>query len=143
MSIWDGFLDGSVLLLLLAAFPVALLLRRRLLSRNGGTFELSFHDQRKGHWTLGLGRVTGDQLEWFRIFSLGLRPTRSWSRAELSYASTRQPDAAERASLFGGHVVVICRAAEGDIELSMSPAALTGLQAWLEAAPPGEARRRV
>ena len=41
-------------------------------------------------------------------------------------------------SLYGDHVVVICRAPGGeDVELAMSPSSLMGFQAWLEAAPPG------
>ena len=142
MSFWEGLLDSSLLLAVLAAYPIALLIRRRFLSRHGGTFELSHRDEGKQTWTLGLGRVAGEELQWFRIFSLGWRPSRSWHRIDLSYAATREPEEAERGGLFGGHVVVICRDRGRDVELAMSPSALTGLQAWLEAAPPGEARRR-
>jgi hypothetical protein len=34
-------------------------------------------------------------------------------------------------------VVVSCQTPAGPVELAMSPSALTGFSAWLEAAPPG------
>jgi len=37
--------------------------------------------------------------------------------------------------------VVTCRTPTGLLEVAMSPAALTGFLAWLEAAPPGRPRR--
>ena len=39
-------------------------------------------------WLLGIGRYSGDQLEWFRIFSLSPRPKRSWPRGD---AGLRRP----------------------------------------------------
>ena len=61
-----------------------------------------------------------------------------WRRDELRFVSQREPAGAEAFSLYAGHVVVTCATPVGDVELAMSPAALTGLQAWLEAAPPGD-----
>ena len=43
-------------------------------------------------------------------------------------------------SLYGDHVVVVCRAPGGDVELAMSQSSLMGFQSWLEAAPPGTKR---
>jgi Protein of unknown function (DUF2550) len=114
--------------------------RRRVLSRNGGTFELSYRirTEKAGRgWLLGIGRYSGDRLEWFRIFSLWPRPKESWQRSDLSYLGQREPEGVERMSLFGDHVVVTCSSPEGDVELAMSPSSLMGFQAWLEAAPPG------
>jgi hypothetical protein len=111
-----------------------------LLSRHGGTFELScrLHTQQPGRgWLLGLGRYSGQELEWFRIFSLSPRPRRVWSRAALSYSGRREPAGAEQMSLYSGHVVVVCETGDGQVELAMSEASLTGFQAWLEAGPPG------
>jgi hypothetical protein len=39
-------------------------------------------------------------------------------------------------SLYPEHLVVRCELPSGVVELAMGPAALTGLQAWLEAGPP-------
>ena len=79
MPIWEWLLESAAVVLLLV-----LLLRRRprrpprWLSRHGGTFELSYRARavaRAGRgWLLGLGRYSGDSLEWFRIFSLSPRP---------------------------------------------------------------------
>ena len=141
MPLWQWILDAvAAVLVLVLLYGIALVVRRRLLSRNGGTFELSFRVRAPGTgrgWLLGIGRYSGDNLEWFRIFSLWPRPKRSWPRIELTYTSQREPEGVERMSLFGDHVVVTCTSPEGEVELAMSPSSLTGFQAWLEAAPPG------
>lgn len=141
MAWWQWLLDAAGLLLLMAALPVlSLAVRRRVLSRHGGTFELSHRvrTSKAGRgWVLGIGRYSGDRLEWFRIFSLAPRPKRMWDRADLVYERTRELERGEESAIYPGHVIVECRAQDGPLELAMSPASLTGFQAWLEARPPG------
>jgi len=144
MPLWQWLLDfAGALLLLILLYGLALVVRRRLLSRRGGTFELSCrvrpHKGGRG-WLLGIGRYSGDSLEWFRIFSLWPRAKRSWPRAALSYIRHREPEGVEKMSLYGDHVVVVCRTPHGEMELAMSPSSLMGFQSWLEAAPPGTQR---
>ncbi|MEX0428978.1 DUF2550 domain-containing protein [Nocardioides sp. DS6] len=141
MAWWEWPLEAAgVLLALVLVYGVALMVRRRFLSRNGGTFELS-HRVRGGRpgrgWLLGLGRYSGSSLEWFRIFSLSPRPKRTWVRAELTYVSSRSPAGMEQMSLYPDHVVVVCRSGSRDVELAMSPDSLIGFQAWLESRNPG------
>lgn len=141
MPLWQWLLDaaGAVLVLVLL-YGLALVVRRRLLSRHGGTFELSYRvrPERAGRgWLLGLGRYSGESLEWFRIFSLSPRPKQVWGRSTLTYAGRRDPEKAERMSLYPDHTVVRCHSAQGEVELAMAPDSLTGFQSWLEAGPPG------
>jgi len=143
MPLWQLLLDaaGAVLALVLL-YGLALVVRRRLLSRHGGTFELScrVRSEKAGRgWLLGLGRYSGDSLEWFRIFSLSPRPKKSWPRGTLTYTGTREPEGAERMSLYPDHAVVQCESPEGLLELAMATSSLMGFQSWLEAAPPGTA----
>jgi hypothetical protein len=143
MPLWQLLLDaaGAVLVLVLL-YGLALVVRRRVLSRHGGTFELSYRvrSERAGRgWLLGLGRYSGDDFEWVRIFSLAPRPKRVWERSTLSYLGRRDPEGTERLSLYPEHTVVQVGSAQGDLELAMAPSSLTGFQAWLEAAPPGTA----
>jgi hypothetical protein len=129
-----------VLLLLLLLTGIALVVRRRWISRNGGTFEFSvrLRSARAGRgWSLGVARYTVDSLEWFRVFSLARRPRFVYSRAELQYLGRRDPEGVEAYSLYSGHIVVSCRTPAGPLEVAMSPDALTGFLAWLESAPPG------
>jgi hypothetical protein len=144
MPLWQWLLDAvGVLLGLVLLYGIALIVRRRLLSRHGGTFELSYRvrSERAGRgWLLGLGRYSGDTLEWFRIFSLSPRPKRVWQRAFLSFDSRRDPHGAEQLSLYPDHVVVRCATPDGVLELAMGPSSLTGFQSWLEAGPPRPAQ---
>ena len=141
MPDWQRLLESAgVLLLLPLLYGIALIVRRRVLSRHGGTFELScrLHTRHPGRgWLLGLGRYSGEELEWFRIFSLSPKPRRVWSRASLSFSRRREPVGGEQMSLYSGHVVVVCETGHGTVELAMSEASLTGFQSWLEAGPPG------
>jgi hypothetical protein len=143
MAWWEWLLDVSgIVLLLLVAFGVSLVVRRRILARHGGTFELSHRlvaaaESDGRGWVLGMGRYSGEKLEWFRIFTLSPRPKRVWAREQLTYDGRREPVGAEQASLYPDHVVIRCASRAGEVELAMSPASLTGFQAWLEAKPPG------
>jgi hypothetical protein len=66
------YVGGEVVLLvlvLLVLVLVGLALRRRLLARQGGTFECSLRlrDAVRGSgWALGVARYNEENLEWFR-----------------------------------------------------------------------------
>jgi hypothetical protein len=141
MPVWQWLLDSvAAVLLVVVLFGGLLVVRRRVLSRHGGIFELSVrdadHEDARG-WVLGLGRYREDSLDWYRIFSPLPAPKRSWRRNDLTFVSQRAPRGPEEYSLYAGHVVVVCSTPKGDVELAMSPESLTGLQSWLEAGPPG------
>jgi hypothetical protein len=142
MPTWEWVLDAvGVLLILVVCYFVALMVRRRVIGRHGGTFELSHRVRASSPgrgWLLGVGRYSGETLEWFRVFSLSPRPRRCWQRQIMAYDSSRMPEGAEAMALYPGHVVVAC-VYDGDhlVELAMAPASLTGFQAWLESRPPG------
>ncbi len=141
MSWWEWLLDLSgVALLLLVAYGLGLVLRRRVIARHGGTFELSHRlrtDVPGRGWVLGIGRYSGERLEWFRIFTLSPKPKAVWMRERLRYDGSREALGAEQTSLYPDHVVIRCQSPDGEVELAMSVASLTGFQSWLEAKPPG------
>lgn len=141
MPVWEWALDIVGLCLLLALlYGIALIFRRRFLARHGGTFELSYRvrtDHPRRGWLLGIGRYSGQSLEWFRIFSLSPRPKRVWARDLLEYAGRRAPAGTEEMSLYDGHVVASCHYDGDPLEIAMSEASLTGFQSWLESGPPG------
>ncbi len=181
MPLWQWVADiVGVALLLVLLFGLGIVLRRRWVSRSGGTFELSFRQAPDTHlellrvspgaapgspgppgpaesaavpttqtvasargWTLGIGRYSGDVLECFRIFSLAPRPRRRLERCSVTYLGQRAPQGMEVHAIYAGHVVIACRTSRGVVELALAPDALTGLLAWLEAAPPGRHGRVV
>jgi hypothetical protein len=126
---------------LLVALPlVSISLRRRFLSRSGGAIELSLRlkprSQGRG-WVLGVGRFVGDDLQWFRVFSLSPRPRRTLSRRDLTVRDRRAPKGPESLSLLKGAEVVELASSTGRVEIALDASALTGFLAWLEARPPG------
>jgi hypothetical protein len=128
---------GVVLLVLVGLIVLAL--RRRFLTRQGGTFDCSLRLRPGAHgkgWALGIGRYAGDSLEWYRVFSFAARPRRTLARHDLEILDRRPPVGPEVFSLLAGAVIVRCRHASGHVEFAMSPDALTGFLAWVESAPP-------
>jgi Protein of unknown function (DUF2550) len=132
-----------LIILVLAAAGIAA--RRYLLERGGGTVECGLR-RGGGSWRLGVASYQLDELCWFRVFGVSMRPQEAFPRRDLTVTSRRLPTDAEEASLGHGMIVVECRLgdpgtstnpADATVELAMEEAALTGLLAWLEAAPPG------
>jgi hypothetical protein len=147
MPWWQWLVDVlGAALLLVVLYAVALVVRRRWISRGGGTFDLSLRsgDLRPGRgWVLGVGRYSADTLEFFRIFSVLPRPKDVVVRADVEYLGQRRPEPVEASALYADHVIVSCRRSEGPVELAMAEGAVTGFLAWLEAAPPGQQPRPV
>ena len=140
MPLWQWLLDtAGVVLLTIALFGVVLVVRRRVLSRHGGTFELSVRDAdqpwarlgaRPGSLPRGLLGLVPDLLA-----APGAQAVVAPQRPDLLLPAVPRGD--EEYALYAGHVVVVCATPKGEIELAMSPSSLTGLQSWLEAGPPG------
>lgn len=141
MPVWEWAIIAVVLLLaLVVSIGIGFVVRRLVLARDGGTFELScrLKTTRPGHgWVLGVGRYSGEELQWFRFFSLSPRPLRVWHRKTMEYAGRRPLVADEAMTLYADHVVVSCVTPGGEVELAMSEPSLTGFQSWLESGPPG------
>lgn len=126
--------------LLAAGLLLAVAVRRRWLQSAGGTVELSLRLNRQRHgrgWAAGVGFFDGDDLRWYRVFSLSPRPRRVLSRRELEVVSRRAASEHERLALPEGAVVLSCAVGGGPVDLAMQPTTVTGLLAWLESRPPG------
>jgi hypothetical protein len=135
---------GVVVLILLFGL-LTIFVRREAISRAGGTVEmnmrLSTFVPERG-WAPGLGRFAVDELRWYRLFSLSLRPRRVLSRLGLEVVAKRPPEGAEHLAMPEGWIVVRCSGATGPVELALAESALNGFQSWIEAAPP-EAHSRM
>ena len=137
-----------LIVLVLAATVIAA--RRYLLERGGGTVECGLR-QPGGSWRLGVASYQREELCWYGVFRVSMRPEEVFGRRDLAVASRRMPTDAEASILGPGMIVVECTLAEDDttghvglppgragtVELALGESALTGLLAWLEAAPPG------
>jgi hypothetical protein len=136
-----GVLAACLLLIVLAGIGIAA--RRAMLERGGGTVECGLRrltpDGSWQSWRLGVARYQSDELHWYQIFGVLLRPDVILARRGLAVMSRRSPDPAEVVSLGGDAVIIDCRVGSPPqpVELAMGDEALTGFLAWLEAAPPG------
>jgi hypothetical protein len=149
---WTDLVDtGTVIVLLPVVFWLALLVRRRLIARGGATFECSLRRADvapargrrhpiPGGWMLGMGRYSGERMEWFRAFSVVPRPRFVIPRSAATTHERRIPEPVETHAVLSGRVILSVDAPTGPVELAMSDEALTGFLAWTEAAPPGPPR---
>lgn len=140
-----ALLAVGAVLTLVALGLLGFALRRRLIQRSGGTFDCSarWRPLRAGQstgkgWIYGVSRYNGDRVEWFRVFSYGMRPRQTLERDRIQVRERREPQGDEELALLPGAMVLSCRHDGLDVELAMSEDALTGFLAWLEAAPPGQ-----
>lgn len=141
LALWVGGVVVALVLLGLFVFG----LRRRLIQRSGGTFDCSLRwnvpeepDLSGKGWVYGVARYSGDQVDWFRVFSYALRPRRVLERSAIEVIARRMPEGEEELALLSDAVVLGCLHRGTRVELAMSEDALTGFLAWLEAAPPGQ-----
>jgi hypothetical protein len=129
---------GIVVFIVLCSLGV-LFVRREVVARGRGVelnMRLSSRMEGRG-WSPGIGRFAGDDLRWYRVFSLSVRPRRILSRRYLSVAGRRQPTAAERLVLPADWIILRCTVQRSTVEIAMAETTLTGFLSWLEAAPPG------
>jgi hypothetical protein len=143
MEILEGIGLGVFALLFVLAL---LFLRRGFIARSGGTIELSWRLNSvvpgRG-WSPGIGRFAGDDLRWYRIFSLSVRPRRTLTRRGLVVAGRRAPDGPERLVLASDWVIVSCTSDGATIEIAMAESTLAGFLSWIEAVPPGTVSTRM
>ena len=138
---------GLVLLILIAVFvaPVVfVVMRARWLTRMGSTFDCSIrldHSTPGAGWALGVARYAGEEVQWFRYYSVQTTPKVRLGRATATVVEIRDADPLEAVALYSGHRIVRVECF-GDLwDLAMSAESMTGLLAWLESAPPGQAAR--
>jgi hypothetical protein len=128
--------------LLLAVGVGAVVLRRYLIGRARGTFDCSLRRASSHHagsgWMPGVARYERDRLDWFRVFTLSPKPSRSLVRNQLTIIDHRVPDGVETYAVIPGWVIVRCAYGAQTLELAMSELAYSGLATWLESAPPGQ-----
>jgi hypothetical protein len=127
---------GLLAIILLAAAFLAS--RRYLLERGGGTVECGL--RRPGAaapWRLGVASYQLEELRWFSAFGISSRVDEVFGRRAMAVVARRSPEEAEMEILGPGRIIVECSVTGQDsVELALSDSALTGLLAWLEAAPP-------
>lgn len=130
---------GAVLFLILVVL-VWLTVRRLRALRSGGVhtaLRTRLDSSGKG-WHLGVGRYQGDEFVWFRVLSLRPGPDRVIHRSTLEIADRRDPSGSELYNMPpASRVLRFSDFTEPQIEIAMSPDALTGFLSWLESAPPG------
>lgn len=140
---WQEFLMVLTIVGSFAVLPLGLLyVRRRWLTGQGGVFDCSYKQNTGADpsgWTLGWARYRGEEVQWFRAFSLSPSPRFKLRRPNVVFLGSRPPTASEQTSLYDGSIVLRfqVRGDEETILLAMDRPTAMALVSWLEASPPG------
>lgn len=141
MDLGTAIVVVCVVMILCMPF-IGLYARRRWLTGHGGLFDCAYR-AREGvpgsGWVLGLARYRGDHLEWYRAFSLALRPSLQFQRGVTSFTHQRPSSGLEAVVLFDESRIVTLkdRVTSREHSLAMDPDSAMALMSWLESAPPG------
>jgi hypothetical protein len=149
------YVEAAGIVLVLVLFGLVLIFaRREFIARRGGTIgmsmRLSTYVPGRG-WAPGLASFTGDELRWYRLFSLGLRPRRVLVRHNLKVDLRRPPEGPERLTMPENWIVLRCSAVsrsaysrerDDAVELALAESAVSGFLSWIESAPPRALRQR-
>ena len=84
--VWDVLGGVAVVILVLA---VAFLLRLRRLAGRVGAFELALRRTGQRGWASGIGIFGDDDVEWYRLVSLGWRPRLRFHRPDIELGELR------------------------------------------------------
>lgn len=135
---------GLIVLVIVVAPLIYIFVRRRWLDAKGGVFDcdLRVAPFRPGlGWMTGVALYSGEEIVWYRTFSLSLAPRVRLRRSVTEMIGHRDQEPAEQTLLLADQGIVQLATAEGShrvlYELALSEASATGLMAWLEASPPG------
>ncbi|MDI1459671.1 DUF2550 domain-containing protein [Catellatospora sp. KI3] len=129
----------AIILVVALALLAFLFVRREIFARRHGTVELYLRlRQRPGGrgWAPGFAQFRGDDLRWYRMFSLSPRPRRKLSRRDLAVVSRRPPTQDEAVLVPADWVVLQCADSRTTVEIAMPLHTVTGFLSWLEAAAP-------
>jgi hypothetical protein len=137
-----AFLAALIVFAVVVTAAAAIAVRRTLIER-GGSVECGLRNEPARRWRLGLAEYRPDELRWYPVFGVLLRPSAVFTRHGLNVVTRRPAELQEVPGLGPGTMVVECDtgAGDGQVELALSQDALTGFLAWLEAAPPGQNAR--
>lgn len=134
-------ITSSLVVALLALLAVTFLIRRQLLLRGIGAVEMSIKVQLR--WSVGVGWYGGEELSWYRVFSLSPRPAKVFVRGRVEVLERVPATERDAIVLPRGSTVLRCRTGQRTEDIAMSAGAANGLLSWLEAAPPGYPNRDV
>jgi hypothetical protein len=100
----------AAFLLILVLLASGIAIRRFLLERGGGTVDCGYRRPAGGgNWRLGVASYQRDELHWYHMFGVLLRPEAVLQRRTLAVVGRRTPTPSEAASLGPGLIVVECR----------------------------------
>ncbi|HLH59530.1 MAG TPA: DUF2550 domain-containing protein [Streptosporangiaceae bacterium] len=120
----------AAFLLILVLLASGIAVRRFLLERGGGTVDCGLRRPAgTGAWRLGVASYQRDELHWYHMFGVLLRPEAVLERRTLTVVGRRTPTPAEAASLGAGLIVVECSVRGAGAQADGVPGRMDGSEA--------------
>jgi hypothetical protein len=114
-------------------------LRRRAIGRGKIVSVCAVRRRPGSTWRQGILRFGEDQIEWYALDGLSLRPRHRWSRRVLQLGSPIPLGSGDGLDAVPGTIAVDCQEGPNSFRLALPGPAYTALRTWLEAVPPGSA----
>lgn len=136
---WSWSALAALVLLVCVLAPIAWLLFRRmwLSMGQGRVFACSVQRTPTSVWKVGVARFHADTFQWYRVFSLSLRPKMTFRRGETVVGTVHAARGGEGSGVFPGHIIVELAAPLEGTSLAMARPDLNAFTSWTEASPPG------
>lgn len=131
----------GLLVALTGGYLVAVVLRRRIISRGGLTTMCAYRRVGGHAWRQGFIRFGEGDVEWFPLGGISTRPRHVWSRRGLELGNPQRLEARENEAVGGlaNPIWVECEHRGPRFCLALAEAAYTALRSWVESAPPESA----
>ena len=128
-----GWMIATIVAVTLVLLTGGFLVRLRYLAGQVGSFECAMRPPGAQHWLSGVASFRLDSLEWYRLMSLSMRPSRVWRRLDLELSAARRRR--EQGRVVEVHCVDATGSPDG-FDLAMMEESHSALVAWVESAAP-------
>lgn len=125
----------GVILVLMALASAGLIVRRNAIARGGPMVLMSVRTDPDASWRTGMARVGNDEVAWFPIIGVRVRPSLSWQRGSLELGPPQAPD--QRPVSMTDPVQVSFMAQDAQVDVVVPRSGYTTVRSWSESAPPG------
>ena len=132
-----GWMIAMIVAVTLVLLAGGFLVRLRYLAGQVGSFECAMRTPGTQRWLSGVASFRFDSLEWYRLMSLSMRPSRVWRRLDLELSAARRRR--EQGRVVEVHCVDATRSPDG-FDLAMMEDSHSALVAWVESAAPEQPR---
>ncbi|HEX2704911.1 MAG TPA: DUF2550 family protein [Candidatus Lustribacter sp.] len=122
---------------LVALFLAWTFVRRSVICRGRTVLVCGWRGADVSVWQAGLLGLEGEQLEWFPLSGVRIRPRFCWDRTGLEVDVPRPVPSTTGLGIDGSAFALTCRYGDTRFDITLDDPSYTALRSWLDSVPPG------